>query len=83
MVDLTNPNPDPAKAGQPFSVTASNGSPLYTFRWGIGEGEATEITQEDPLLEINIDDDAAGKAVHVKVTDGNGARDADAYQIVA
>jgi len=49
MVDLTNPNPDPAKAGQPFSVTASNGSPLYTFRWGIGEGEATEITQEDPL----------------------------------
>lgn len=80
MVRLTNPTPSQPVAGETFSITASGGSPPYTFIWRVDEGESRTVTQDDPTLVISTV--PAGAELTVAVTDGTGSGDSDTFPIV-
>lgn len=81
MVDLINPTPARPVEGRQFSVTASGGSPPYTFIWGVDEGDTHTVTQDDPTLVINSVPE--GSNLEVGVEDGTGSGTSETYPITS
>lgn len=81
MVELTDPSPNPAIEGRQFTVTASGGTPPYTFSWNVDDGPTHEVTQDDPTLTISSV--PSGSILDVGVEDGSGRGDADSYSITS
>lgn len=81
MVTLTNPTPTHPAQDQRFSITASGGSPDYTFTWQVNDGETHEKTQSDPTLTIHVPAGTQGELLKISVTDGNGESANDEWRI--
>lgn len=81
MVRLTNPSPNPAIAGRQFTVTATGGTPPYTFTWNVDEGDPITVTQDDPTLTISSV--PSGGELNVAVEDSTGGGTAETYPITS
>ena len=81
MVTLSNPDPQFPVQDRRFSITATDGSPDYTFSWQVDEGELHQKTQSDPTLTIHVPAGSQGELLHISVTDGNGASADDQWRI--
>ena len=81
MVNLSNPTPHSPIQNQRFSITASEGSPDYSFQWRVNDEDAQTKTQAYPTLTIHVPAGTQGEMLHVSVTDGGGDSANDEWMI--
>ena len=83
MVTLVNPTPPNPAEGGSFSITASEGSPDYEFRWKVDDQPVHTVEQSSATLSISLPTGCAGDKLFVSVTDGGSDSDDKDYNIIS